>query len=180
MAFRSHTEDPICCLCINNSWYSMSSVQPSLVNNSLLRKNSTAVFVYSATVTFSTHPASLPSCSSILVSCVSQVQLYFCCYCRYMHLQLVIEFTVVSPGCCIPSFVSDYPFLWLFVWLSLYPSPPSRNAHKLIHWEPNPSLRQSFLWITCKPGKRSTVKSLCLPFFPVFLIESGKHEEKMQ
>lgn len=84
---------------INNSWYNISSVQPSLVNNSLLKKTSTAAFVYSTTMTFSTHPASLLSCSSILVSCVSQVQLYFCYYCRYMHLQFVIEFTVVSPGC---------------------------------------------------------------------------------
>lgn len=158
---------------INNSWYNISSVQPSLVNNSLLRKTSTAAFVYSTTMTFSTHPASLLSCSSILISCVSQVQLYFCYYCRYMHLQFVIEFTVVSPGCWA---------LWPTILFSdsssdsLCLSPPSRNAPKLICWEPNPSLRQSFLWITCKPGKRFVVKSLYLPFFLVFLIERGKHD----
>lgn len=182
MASISHTEDPVCYLCIRNSWYSISSAQLSIVNNSLLRKFSIAAFVYSATMTFSTHPASLPSCSSTLVSSVSQVQLYFCYYCSYLPLQVGIEFTVVSPGCCILSFVSGYPFLWVFIWLSHCPLPPYRNAPKLIFLEPNLSLRQSFLWITCKPGKRSIVKSVYhQPFFLIFLIERGKHrnEEKM-
>lgn len=178
-AFRSHTEDPICYLCIKNSWYSINSVQFSIVNNSLLGKFSIAAFVYSTTITFSTHPASLPSYSSILVSSVSQVWLYFHYYCSYLHLQLVIEFTVVSPDCYILSFVSGYPFLWLCLNVSLRSSPPHRNAPKLIFWEPNLSLRQSFLWITCKPGKRSIAKSLYQSFFLMFLIGRGKHEEKM-
>lgn len=140
MASRSGTEAPICYLCVANSLYSVSGVQLSSVNNSLLRKLPIAAFVYSTAATFSTHPASLPSCSSILGSSASQGRLCFCCYCRHLHLQPGIAFAVGSPGCDILSFWSGWPFLRVFGSL-----PFNSPTPKLVFWEPDLSRGQSFV-----------------------------------
>lgn len=82
MASISHTDDPICYLCISNSWYSISSVQLSIVNNSLLRKFSIAAFVYATTMTFSTRPASLLLWSHLFLrcNCISAITVVTCLY----------------------------------------------------------------------------------------------------
>lgn len=177
MAFIFHAEDPICYLHINNSWYSISSVQLSMVNNSLLRKFSITAFVYSTTMTFSTQPASLPSCSSILVSSVSEVQLYFCYYCGYLHLQLGIDslwsaLTATSWALWVAILFSES--------LSDSASLPFTFSQKCSEVDilGAESESQLFLRITCKPGKKSIVKSDCQTFSLSFLIERRKLEER--
>lgn len=103
------------------------------------------------------------------------------------HLFLICDCISVIVVFCICNLSLNLLWWALTLWVAILffesftvSSPSHRSVPKLIFWEPNLSLRQSFLWITCKPERRSTEKSVYQPFFLMFLKERGKHKEKMQ